>query len=213
MEDSIGRPGKTSGSNRAGKQPAHPRMKKTVLKLICIVFLALLVRFLVIAPYRVPTSSMSPTLLPGDCILAWHLAYSLPGSTGPGRNDIVIFQRPDDPGKVYTKRIVAIEGDTIEIRKKTLFINGQKQNHSFAQFLDPSTLAPADRDNRDNLSLRTIPKGEVFILGDNRDNSLDSRVWGSLDADTVKARVLFVYWSKDSDSGRWRLGRIGRWIR
>ena len=83
-------------------------MKKIFLQIAVIISLALMVRYFVIAPYRVPTGSMTHTLLPGDCVIGFKLAYGFQGKPSPERNDVVIFQRPDDPEKVYTKRIVAI---------------------------------------------------------------------------------------------------------
>ncbi len=187
--------------------------RKIVLQIVGVFFLAFLLRYFVIAPYRVPTPSMTHTLLPGDCVLANKLAYKLPGILGPRRNDVVIFQAPEDSKKVYTKRIVAIGGDTIEIKGKKLFINLTQTDHAFAWFSDPEVLPKGEYDNRDNLKKITLPQNQVFILGDNRDDSLDSRVWGCLDVKTIQAKVLFIYWSKNPDNGRWRLGRIGKQIK
>lgn len=186
---------------------------KTGIQIGSTVIAALLIRLFIIAPYHVPTGSMTHTLLAGDCVIGFKLAYGFRGKTSPERNDVVIFQRPDDPSKVYTKRIVAIGGDTLEIRSKQLFINGNGIAHGFAYFSDPHILMPGEGDNRDNVKKITVPQGYVYILGDNRDNSLDSRVWGSIDADTIEAKVLFIYWSKDKTAGKWRLNRIGRQIK
>ncbi|MBC8441758.1 MAG: signal peptidase I [Deltaproteobacteria bacterium] len=187
-------------------------MLKPLFQIAGIVFLALLVRYFIMAPFCIPTASMHPTLIPGDCVLADRLAFKLPDKEGPRRNDVVIFQRPENPKKVYTKRVVAIGGDTIEIKEKRVFINQVEIHHASAWYSDPYTLPPGEENNRDNVKAHTVPKGKVFILGDNRDNSLDSRVWGGLDADTLKAKVLMVYWSKDPKTGQYRWRRIGRWI-
>ena len=137
---------------------------------------------------------MIPTLQIGDHILVnkfllgspvdvpftnIHL-FRMPGLRKPQRGDIIVFKYPEDPTRDFIKRVIGVEGDVIESKDKTLFVNGSKLIESYVQHVD-SFIKPADMDRRDNFGPVTVPKDSVFVMGDNRDQSYDSRFWGFVD--------------------------------
>lgn len=177
------------------------------------IFLALVVRFFVFTAYRVPTGSMQPTLKPGDFIFASRLSYL---KREPQRLDVVVFQYPNQSDVSYVKRVVAIAGDKVELKKGQLFLNGKPSEYVLDQ--DPS-----DNPNPQSFQLNfekqgdrkirilrlssgqmesfgpvVVPPGEVFLMGDNRDASEDSRYWGSVPLENVKGRVVLIWFSLNS---------------
>jgi signal peptidase I len=166
------------------------------------------VRTYFIQAFRIPSAGMSPTLVVGDMIFTNKLVYRM-GS--PRRGEIVVFRYPKDTSKDFIKRIVAEGGDTIEIRNKKVFINGKPYEN------DPGTHSSNDElpdsvSISDNLSPVTVPIGSFFVLGDNRDNSLDSRFWGFVKAEYIFGRPSVIYWSYDSEAHRVRTERVGEHI-
>lgn len=157
----------------------------------------------VLKSYRIPTSTMEPTLQVGDHLVAALDAYERPL---PSRNDVVIFQSPENPSSDLVKRIVAIPGDTVEIRDKVLYINGVQVSEPWAVHRDRrlgTTTEPLSAlARRDQVSALVVPEGDVFVLGDNRDFSYDSRYFGTVPITSLKARPLYIYWSTTS-------GRMG----
>jgi signal peptidase I len=213
--------------------------KKSVVReyaeaFVIAIALALVIRTFFIQAYKIPSGSMEPTLLIGDHILVNKMIYGLrvpdslfgltplSGSIPYGqyifrfepvhRGDVVVFVFPPDPTKDFIKRVVGIGGDMVEVRGKSVYLNGRKMDEPHA-FYQPSesqvTVAPRDR-----YGPATVPKGEVFVMGDNRDRSYDSRFWGFVPEGNVEGRAMIIYWSWDSDSSsfipiRWnRFGRI-----
>ena len=144
---------------------------------------------------------MQPTILKGDYVLVNKYIYYF---KQPRRGDIVVFPYPKDPVKDYIKRLVALEGDTVEIRDKQLFINQRMLQESYVVYVEPSTV-----DQRDNFGPTNVPPNSVFVLGDNRDRSADSRFWGFVDSGKVKGRADTIYWSWDQENFRVRWKRIG----
>jgi signal peptidase I len=120
---------------------------------------------------------------------------------------VIVFQFPQDPSKDFIKRCIATGGETVEIREKDVYVNGKKLTEPYARHTDPN-IRPAGFDFRDNFGPFTVPNGEMFMMGDNRDNSNDSRYWGTLPMDLVKGRAMFLYWSWDSDRNWPRWGRL-----
>jgi len=195
------------------------RFRQNVESLGVALFIALTVRSSVVQAFWVPSGSMLPTIQIGDHLFVNKLAYSLRlpfvGTelfrTGkPHRGEIVVFVSPVDRHTDLIKRIVAVEGDTVEIRNKQLYVNGERVKDSHAYFsirrINPNS-------PRDNYGPITVPKGKFFVLGDNRDHSYDSRFWGFGNVSDIKGRAMFVYWSRLP--GRWwpRMGRFGHFIR
>ncbi len=140
--------------------------------------------------YTIPSRSMEDTLLLGDCVLVAKTQ-----SAQPQVGDVIVFQSPEHPDRVYIKRCVAVAGQRLEVRDKVVFVDGERlPDPRFSKYLDARVL-PAIRGERDNLSVRTVPAGHVFVMGDNRDNSRDSRHWGFLSTSAIVGHPLLVYFS------------------
>jgi len=159
----------------------------------------------VIQAYKIPARSMQPTLLVGDRILTSKMSYK---KNTPRRGDIVVFQYPKDPSKDFVKRVIGIEGDEVEVRDKALYLNGMLQAEGYVIHGDDRTL-PGHVTSRDNFGPVTVPSGALFVMGDNRDNSHDSRFWGFVSLDTVRGKVRHIYWSWDGKGKTVRWERIG----
>lgn len=182
------------------------------LLLIFVIF-TLFVRTFIVAHINVPTPSMVPAVLVGDHILVNRFAYAPHLDTPihrllPYRNptigDVVTFAQPDRPRRDLIKRVVALSGDTVAITSKTLTRNGNPVEEPWAQFTDPQiwpddSSTPPSKRVRDNLMPLTVPDDHLFCLGDNRDESQDSRVFGPVPRSTIRGRAVLVYWSFDSD--------------
>jgi signal peptidase I len=202
--------------------------------------LFLLVRGFVLEAFTIPTSSMEATLLVGDFLFVNKALYGaeipgtrtrLPGFRSPERGDVVVFRPPHDPGKVYVKRLIGSPGDTLEMKEKKLHLNGIPQDEVYVRYMDESGdamhpkmkwqsdfLAASPRrrysPSRDNWGPLVVPPDRYFVLGDNRDNSEDSRYWGFISRDDIKGNPWIVYFSLDPEvagSGGW-LGKV-RWDR
>jgi signal peptidase I len=132
----------------------------------------------------------------------------------PARGDVVVFIYPVDESKDFIKRVIAVEGDTVEIRQKKVYLNGSPVDDPHAQFVDSAIYNGPDATarQRDNFGPKTVPPGHIFVMGDNRDRSLDSRFWGFVDINKVRGKAWRIYWSWDSflNNIRWR--RFGQLI-
>jgi len=150
--------------------------------------------------YKIPAASNKPTLLVGDHIL---VDRSL-SATNPSFGDIIVFEYPKDPTQDFVKRVVAIGGDVVEIQNKELLINNKAIEEDYIIHND-SNIYPT----RDNFGPVTVPKNSYFVLGDNRDNSHDSRFWGFIERSKIKGTVKNIYWSWDKKKFNARWNRIG----
>ena len=195
--------------------------------------LAVFIRTFFIQAYKIPSGSMEPTLLIGDHILVNKIVFglrmpdSILGLQIPGlpygqylfhlepvhRGDVVVFVFPPDRTKDFIKRVIAIAGDTIEVRNGEVWLNGQKMDDPHAHFeATPQERSPTSP--RDNFGPITVPPGKLFMMGDNRDRSYDGRFWGFVDINDVEGRAVVIYWSWDSDGTglipiRWsRFGKV-----
>ena len=181
--------------------------------------LALAIRTFVVQAFKIPSGSMLPTLQIGDHILVNKFLYGprleipltqislgrLPGLRKPKPGDVVVFIYPKDTSKDFIKRVIAVEGETIEVRRKQVYVDGRPRDDTHATFSD----RPASGDNYGPF---TVPPGTVFVMGDNRDQSYDSRFWGPVPISDVKGEALIIYWSWDGPD-RWvRWERIGRLV-
>ncbi len=173
--------------------------------IVIAVIIALFIRTFVIQAFKIPSGSMIPTLQIGDHLLVNKFIYGikLPFTgktlipiTEPEKGDIVVFRFPKDKSVDYIKRVVATEGDSIEIRKKKVYINGEEVEDIHAYF-SSSELHPANVSQRDYYGPVTVPEGKVFVMGDNRDNSYDSRFWGVVDQRDILGKAWIIYWSWD----------------
>ena len=183
--------------------------------------ITLFLRAFVIQAFRIPSESMRDTLLVGDFLFVNKFEYGpkipfthirLPGLRQPRRGDVIVFQFPQDPSKDFIKRCVATGGETLEIKNKQVSVNGAVLREPYAIHTDPS-VKPAGYEYRDNYGPYTVPSSDLFMMGDNRDNSNDSRYWGPLDMDLVKGRAMFLYWSWDGERNWPRWNRILHVIR
>jgi signal peptidase I len=188
--------------------------------IITALILALVIRAYVIQAFKIPSSSMVPTLLIGDHILVNKFIYGtkIPFSDKrvlvfkkPEKGDIIVFKYPEDPKKDFIKRVVGTENDVIEERDKAVYVNGKAVLEPYIQHSDEK-VRPGGNDPRDNFGPLTVPEGKIFVMGDNRDQSYDSRYWGFVDLKEIRGKALIIYWSWDRDD--WlRFERIGRLIR
>ena len=185
--------------------------------IITALILAMLIRAYIIQAFKIPSGSMTPTLLIGDHILVNKFLYGtkIPFSgkrvfmfKKPERGDIIVFKYPENPSKDFIKRVVAAEGDVIESKNKIIHVNGSKVNEPYARHTD-SSMRPMGIEPRDNFGPVIVPKNKYFVMGDNRDQSYDSRYWGYVDIKDVKGKALILYWSWDSEKNWVRFGRIG----
>jgi signal peptidase I len=145
-----------------------------------------------IKAYKIPSGAMIPTLLIGDHIIVNLNAYR---NDVPQKGDIIVFKYPEDPSREFIKRIVATEDDILESKDKIIHINGTPINETFVQHVD-KIIKYGGNDPRDNFGPFTIPKGKVFVIGDNRDQSYDSRYWGYVDNNQITGKALYLYWSQ-----------------
>jgi signal peptidase I len=195
-------------------------VKEYVEAIITALVLALVIRAYVIQAFKIPSGSMIPTLLIGDHILVNKFMYGtkIPFSDRrvlvfkkPEREDIIVFKYPENPKKDFIKRVIGTEGDVIEEKNKTVYVNGKAILEPYVQHSD-SIIRAGGNDPRDNFGPLIVPKGSVFVMGDNRDQSYDSRYWGFVDLNAIMGKALIIYWSWDPND--WvRFNRIGRLIK
>jgi signal peptidase I len=183
--------------------------------------LALFIRTFIVQAFKIPSGSMIPTLQIGDHILVNKLAYGvrvplwghyLVDFGKVQRGDVIVFIFPEDRSKDFIKRVVGVAGDTVEIRGKKIYINGQQVEDLHAHFEgdDPQNILPA---SRDDYGPTKVPENHLFVMGDNRDRSYDSRFWGFVNLDDVRGKAFLIYWSWDGGD-RWvRWERLASLIR
>jgi len=182
--------------------PAHTK-KKSIIKeyveiLVVAFILAMILKTFVVQAFKIPTGSMKNTLLVGDHIFVskFFYGYKLPFIDKrifyfiqPSRKDIVVFRYPNDTSRDFIKRVIGLPGETLEVKNKEVYINGNKIDepyviHSMAGL----------RNDMDFFGPYLIPKGSYFMMGDNRDESLDSRSWGPLEEKFILGKAFFRYW-------------------
>jgi len=159
-----------------------------------------------IQAFKIPAASMLPTLEIGDHLLVDKSIYK---KSSIQRGDIIVFPMPKKPQIEYIKRVIALPGDTIEIINKEVFINGNKEKDSYSIHLD-ARIFEKGISPRDNFGPIEIPDGNVFVMGDNRDNSYDSRFFGFIPIQSVKGKSVQIYWSWDKKTASVRWYRIGK---
>jgi signal peptidase I len=192
--------------------PGHSSAREWYESLLVAAIFVLFVRTFIVQTYQVPTGSMERTILVGDHLLVNKFAFGprLPALAkilpyrDVHRGDIIVFKKPGDDvndGDVLVKRAVGIPGDTILVRGKRLFVNGQPADGPYVQHIDPETDT-----RRDFFGPYLVPPGQYFGMGDNRDNSLDSRYWGSIPRENIFGRPFLIYWSYEAEpnSHIWR---------
>jgi len=198
---------------------AKSKIREFIEGIIAAVLIALLITTFVVKMYKIPSRSMVPTLLVGDQLVVNKFIYGIKipyfrntilSITDPQRGDIVVFIYPQDRSLDFIKRVIGIGGDTIEIQDKKIFINGKLFTDNIGIYSD-KMIYPRSLQPRDNFGPVTVPQGSLFVMGDNRDESMDSRFWGFVDLKDVQGKAFIIYWSwnPDEQSIRWqRLGKL-----
>jgi len=195
--------------------------------IVIAVILALFIRTFVVQAFKIPTGSMEPNLLVGDHLLVNKFVFSPTNSAlerallparEVRRGDIVVFKFPTDPERDFIKRVIGLPGETVELRTRRIYINGRPLDEPYAHYLPrPDAVAMGEltsEDVREHYGPETVPAGSLFVMGDNRDNSQDSRYWGFLPRDNIKGQALMIYWSYDPDvTGLFSVITSTRWGR
>ncbi|MDO7787199.1 signal peptidase I [Desulforamulus aquiferis] len=163
--------------------------KKSVIRemlesVVIAVLLAAVIRLFILEPFFIPSGSMEPNLMVGDRIIVSKVTYLV---TDPSPGDIVVFKFPLDPSRNFVKRLIAQGGDTVEIKDSVLYVNDQPVSEDYL----PKGLTFQD------FGPQAVPQDHYFMLGDNRNNSDDSRVWGFLDEELIVGKAEVIYWPLD----------------
>jgi signal peptidase I len=193
------------------------KIRESIEGIIAAVLIALLITTFVIKMYKIPSRSMVPTLLVGDQLVVNKFIYGIKipyfrntiiPITDPQRGDIIVFIYPKDRSIDFIKRVIGVSGDTIEIKDKKIFINGKVFTDNTGIYTD-KIIYPGSVQPRDNFGPVTVPSGSLFVLGDNRDESMDSRFWGFVDLKDVQGKAFIIYWSWNPDERKIRWQRLG----
>ena len=185
--------------------------------IIIAILIAVVVRTFVVQAFKIPSRSMVPTLLVGDHILVNKFIYGVKVPflrktiipiTNPQRGDIVVFIYPNDRSKDYIKRVIGVSGDKIEIKNKIIFINGKQYSDAYGIYSD-NVIYPGSMQPRDNFGPVTVPPESLFVMGDNRDESADSRFWGFVDLKDVEGKAFIIYFSLNYEEKNLRWQRLG----
>ena len=207
----------------------HKSTAREYFESICVaVILALFVRTFVVQAFKIPTGSMENNLLIGDHLLVNKFVFAPTLSRAEDvllpidpirRGDVLVFKYPEDPERDFIKRVIGLPGETIELKDKKVYVNGTALEEPYVHFLFPFDASSAELtegsvDVRRSYGPVTVPEAHYFMMGDNRDNSQDSRYWGFMPRDYVKGKALFVYFSF-GEGGSGLSGLLGnvRWSR
>jgi signal peptidase I len=194
------------------------KIKEYSEAIIIAILIALFIRTFVIQAFKIPSGSMKPTLQIGDHILVNKFIYGIKipylrktiiPIIEPKRGDIVVFIYPLDRTKDFIKRVVGIGGDVIEIKNKKIFLNGSPYNDTHGVYTDKLVL-PLSIQPRDNFGPVKVPEGSIFVMGDNRDQSYDSRFWGFVKLRDVMGKAFIIYWSWNGNDNNVRWNRFGK---
>jgi signal peptidase I len=197
------------------------KIREFIEGILAAVLIALLITTFVIKMYKIPSRSMVPTLLVGDQLVVNKFIYGIKipyfrntilPITDPQRGDIIVFIYPKDRSLDFIKRVIGVNGDKIEIKDKKIFINGKLFTDNTGIYTD-KMIYPGSLQPRDNFGPVTVPKGSLFVMGDNRDESLDSRFWGFVDLKDVQGKAFIIYWSWNPEERNIRWQRLGNLLK
>jgi signal peptidase I len=203
--------------NKSKKEKIKSKVQEYIEAIIIAILIALVIRTFVIQAFKIPSRSMVPTLLVGDQILVNKFIYGVKipylrktiiPVTNPEKGDIVVFIYPNDRSKDFIKRVIGITGDKIEIKNKRIFINDKEYSDSYGVYSD-NLIYPGAIQPRDNFGPVTVPQASLFVMGDNRDESSDSRYWGFVDIKDVEGKAFIIYWSWNHEDNNLRWRRLG----
>ena len=213
-----------SSDNRSENEKQIPKKsawRENIEAILLAIVLALFIRTFIVQAFKIPSGSMKETLLIGDHILVNKFLYGvkLPFVSttiipykDPHRGDIVVFKFPEDPDKDFIKRVVGVAGDVVEGRDKKIFVNHEPLNHDYGIHKD-SRIVPGNIQPRDNFGPLVVPEKSLFVMGDNRDHSYDSRFWGFVNLKAVRGKAFLIYWSWDKSNFGVRWKRIGQMLK
>ena len=194
--------------------------RENIEAIVIAIILALIIRTFIVQAFKIPSGSMKDTLLVGDHILVNKFIYGIRipftdikffDFRKPNHGEVIVFIYPKDESKDYIKRVVGVEGDKILIRDKKIYINGKLYDDSYGVYRD-HTIIPGHVQPRDNYGPQVVPKDSLFVMGDNRDRSADSRFWGFVNLNKVKGKAFLIYWSWGGFMRDIKWGRIGKLI-
>ncbi len=201
--------------------PKKSAWRENIEAILLAIVLALFIRTFIVQAFKIPSGSMKETLLIGDHILVNKFLYGvkLPFVSTtiipykePQQGDIVVFKFPEDPDKDFIKRVVGVAGDVVEGRDKKIFVNHEPLNHDYGIHKD-SRIVPGNIQPRDNFGPLVVPEKSLFVMGDNRDHSYDSRFWGFVNLKAVRGKAFLIYWSWDKSNFGVRWKRIGQMLK
>ena len=198
--------------------PKKGALRENIEAILVAIVIALFIRTFVVQAFKIPSGSMKQTLQIGDHILVNKFIYGVKVPylhetiiplKNPRRGDIIVFKYPVDPHKDFIKRVIGIPGDEIEIRDKKLYVNQKRVNRDYGVYTD-SRILSANVRPRDNFGPVTVPQHSLFVMGDNRDESFDSRFWGFVDYKALNGKAFIIYWSWDKENFGVRWNRLGQ---
>ena len=212
---------KKDSSETEVAKPKRGHLRENIEAILVAILIALFIRTFVVQAFKIPSGSMKQTLQIGDHILVNKFIFGvkipywnktiLPFKS-PQRGDIIVFKFPVDPNKDFIKRVIGVAGDVVESRDKQLYVNHKQVNHDFSVHTDPHIIAGTNKP-RDNFGPITVPENALFVMGDNRDESFDSRFWGFVDLKAVNGKAFMIYWSWDRQNFGVRWNRLGQFLR
>ena len=215
-------------ADKEAEAPKKSIAREYTEAILIALLLALLIRTFIIQAFKIPSGSMENTLLIGDHILVskfrygTHIPNEIPFldiklfddivlfSKVPQRGDIIVFKFPKDERRDFIKRVIGLPGDFLEVRRQKNYINDKLYEDTHARHTEPasdSSLVP-----RDDFGPVLVPEGYVFVMGDNRENSQDSRYWGFLNVQKIRGKALMIYWSWNSIENWVRFERFGKFL-
>jgi len=210
-----------------GREFKKSTIREYFESIVIAVILALFIRTFVVQAFKIPTGSMDENLLIGDHLLVNKFVFAPTESrlerallpvTSIKRGDVIVFKYPEDPERDFIKRVIGLPGETVEVREKKVSVNGQALDEPYAHYLLPVS-TPSEFhevtsfDVRERYGPVTVPADQYFVMGDNRDNSQDSRYWGFLRRDYVKGKALVIYWSYEAEREDYQEEGAGATIR
>ena len=222
MSDSQTRPQARSSVAGSVAQPRRKSLAREYIEAIFIaVLLALVIRQFAVQAFTIPSGSMMDTLLIGDYILVNKFLYGseipftdlhLPGFRAPEHGDVIVFKYPNDESRDFIKRIIAVGGDTVQVRDNRVWLNGKLLDEPYVR---PGSFRETPITHCGYLYAcdpLKVPAGSYFVMGDNRDNSQDSRYWGFVKRQKIRGKAFLIYWSWNPDTHWLRWRRLGHYL-